>query len=343
MYLSRIDIKNFRNFSHLDVESSGNIVVIGENGVGKTNLIHALRLIFDPTLPDSRRQLTRADFWDGLGDPGTSDKIVVFVEIRDFECNDNILSLLTDHRIDGNPQVVRLTYEFRQKQDVCGPSRTTDDYEFVCYGGSNDTNRFGYDLRSRITMELMPALRDAESELATWRRSPLRPLLETAFRAVNPDDLEDIRSAIEASTNRLRDFSAVHGLQKDIGRVFVEMSGPKQDVQPTLGFSPTDVTRLPHSIRLLIDDGRRAISDASLGSANIAFLTLKTLALKQLMSNDRRDYTLLSIEEPEAHLHPHLQRSVYRHLFDSEERSALSILLTTHSPSIVPVRKLATC
>ena len=129
-------------------------------------------------------------------------------------------------------------------------------------------------------------------------------------------------------------------LQRDIGRVFVEMSGPKQDLQPTLGFSPTDVTRLPRSIRLLIDDGRRAISDASLGSANIAFLTLKTLGLQQLMSNDRRDYTLLAIEEPEAHLHPHLQRSVYRHVFESEGRSPLSILLTTHSPSIASIAPL---
>ena len=186
-------------------------MVIGENGVGKTNLIYALRLIFDPTLPDSRRQLTRADFWDGLGDPGPSDKITVFVEIREFESNDDILSLLTDHRVDGQPQVVRLTYEYRPKQQLCGPPRIADDYEFVCYGGSSDTKKFGYDLRSRITMELMPALRDAESELATWRRSPLRPLLETAFRTVNPDDLEDIKSAIEDSTNRLRDFESVHG------------------------------------------------------------------------------------------------------------------------------------
>jgi hypothetical protein len=30
-----------------------------------------------------------------------------------------------------------------------------------------------------MAMELLPALRDAEGDLAAWRRSPLRPLIET--------------------------------------------------------------------------------------------------------------------------------------------------------------------
>ena len=62
MYLSRIRIENFRNFSELDVALSDNIVVVGENRVGKSNLLFGLRLIFDPSLPDTSRQLGLADF-----------------------------------------------------------------------------------------------------------------------------------------------------------------------------------------------------------------------------------------------------------------------------------------
>jgi putative ATP-dependent endonuclease of OLD family len=61
MYLSRIRILNFRNFAELDVELEGNVVVVGENRVGKSNLLSALRLIFDPTLPDSARELSLSD------------------------------------------------------------------------------------------------------------------------------------------------------------------------------------------------------------------------------------------------------------------------------------------
>ena len=65
MHLSRIRIENFRNFSDFDLTLGGNVVVVGENRVGKSNLLYALRLIFDPTLPDSARQLSLSDFWDG--------------------------------------------------------------------------------------------------------------------------------------------------------------------------------------------------------------------------------------------------------------------------------------
>lgn len=77
MYLSRIKIENFRNFSLLDVRFAGNVVVVGENRVGKSNLLQALRLILDPTLPDSGRQLSASDFWDGLETLGENDKITV--------------------------------------------------------------------------------------------------------------------------------------------------------------------------------------------------------------------------------------------------------------------------
>jgi putative ATP-dependent endonuclease of OLD family len=122
------------------------------------------------------------------------------------------------------------------------------------------------------------------------------------------------------------------------------MSGPRQDVKPKLGFASTDVTRLSHGIRLLIDEGVRGISEASLGSANLIFLTLKTLHLQRLIDDDARDHTILAIEEPEAHLHPHLQRSVYRHLFESVKKDQpMSVVLTTHSPhiaSVAPLRSL---
>src|SRR5260370_1193805 len=80
-----VSSSRFRNFCELDVELGGNAVVAGENRVGKSNLLSALRLIFDPSLPDSARELSLSDFWDGLGTPDKDDKIVVSVEIEDFE------------------------------------------------------------------------------------------------------------------------------------------------------------------------------------------------------------------------------------------------------------------
>ncbi len=260
MHLSRITIENFRNFSKLDATLAGNVVVVGENKVGKSNLMYALRLLFDPSLPDTARELGLSDFWDGLDGPDEEDKILISVEIEEFDTDLDILALLTDFRLDDDPDTVRLTYECRARPGLGHAPASDDDLEFICYGGESETKRFGQDLRRRLTMDLLPALRDAEGDLAAWRRSPLRPLIEEAFSGIDQADLDEIGEAIEEATEKLTAFKSVADLEKDLGQLFAAMSGPKQDIKPRLGFGATDVTRLYRNIRLLIDDGRRTIN-----------------------------------------------------------------------------------
>ena len=51
MHINHIRVTNLRNFRYLDVALGPKLVVVGENNVGKSNLLFALRLILDPTLP----------------------------------------------------------------------------------------------------------------------------------------------------------------------------------------------------------------------------------------------------------------------------------------------------
>ena len=76
LHISRIEITNLRNFAHLVLDPfPARAVIVGENGVGKSNLLHVLRLVVDPGLPDSARQLREEDVWEGAARgwrPGSS-------------------------------------------------------------------------------------------------------------------------------------------------------------------------------------------------------------------------------------------------------------------------------
>jgi putative ATP-dependent endonuclease of OLD family len=64
--LSTLSIRNVRNFTTIDIPLAGNVVLLGENRVGESNLLFAIRWVLDPTLPDAARQLKLSDFWDGV-------------------------------------------------------------------------------------------------------------------------------------------------------------------------------------------------------------------------------------------------------------------------------------
>ena len=347
MQLSRIRIKNFRNFKSLNVKLGEHAVILGENKVGKTNLLFALRLILDPSLPDSLRRLRLDDFWDGLPRPlGTDDVIEISVDFRGFEKNENLLAVLADHLVEPDPMVARITYRFQPIAGLKEAPRSEADYEFVIFGGDRPDNAVGYDLRRWIPLDLFPALRDAEADLARWSRSPLRPLLDRASKTLDADDLKKIAEDVHETTSKIAELPELAAVVDDVNNQLVSMVGSKHAVETALGFAPTESEKLVRALQLMIDDGKRGVAEASLGSANVLYLALKQLEHQYLVQEGERQHTFLAIEEPEALLHPHLQRLIYRNYLRARDEAEAepgvrSILLTTHSPNVASVAPLS--
>lgn len=237
MRVSRIEISNFRNFEHLDIRIGEHCVIVGENKSGKTNLLHGLRLLLDPTLPDSYRYLTEDDFWDGLDQPFYGNEITVSIEFMNFEHNKLLLSLLSDCLVEIEPQrVARLTYKYAPRKTVLSPSEATQtEYEFIIFGGEDEASRLPSEFRRWIPLEVLHALRDAESDLSSWRRSPLRPLIEK----LSPDleSLEQAAEEILTATETLLNLPEVDTLQTGIQDRIEQVIGALHSVDPTLGVS----------------------------------------------------------------------------------------------------------
>jgi putative ATP-dependent endonuclease of OLD family len=130
MYISKIEIKNFRNFASAAFEfNEGTNVIIGHNNAGKTNLIKALGLVFDSR---NRRRLNIDDFCryidvsqyfelDNNGDLAKQapPKIEISITIKESTGDDADNELQDDTRVIfdwrtevGPPYEARLTYSF---------------------------------------------------------------------------------------------------------------------------------------------------------------------------------------------------------------------------------------
>ncbi len=344
MRISRIAVENYANFENVDFATDGSLVIVGENKAGKSNLLRALRLVLDPMLSDRDRQLGLEHFWDGLSDSKLGATVKVLLEFTDFEDNDNLLSVLGGSLVDTEtPVVARLTYLYRPKAALEGASpQTLADYEFLVFGGTSEDNVLTAAHRRELPMDYLFALRDAESDLLNWRRSPLRPIIEELTANLDEKTREELQQLVSDAQNALAQRPEVSAAAGKVYDRLVKMVGDEHAVSLTLGATPTNVDVLLRGLRLLIDGGVRGIGDASLGTANLLFLTLKGLELERAVEAGERSHTFLAIEEPEAHLHPHVQRLVYRHYLGGEDDAPENVttILTTHSPHIASVAPL---
>jgi putative ATP-dependent endonuclease of the OLD family len=348
--ISRVKINNFANFQALDVSTGDSLVLVGENKVGKSNFIRALQLILDPGLSERDRQLTLDQFWDGLGTGKLGAIVEVAIELIGFDDKPRLMAHLAECIVSvGPPLVARLTYRYQPKTNLGRQPLSVADYEYILFGGEDPESSLPGDLRRMLPIEVQGALRDAEKDLATWRRSPLRPLIEQLTSELDPTAGANLQTLIDTTQATLAGDAEVVAVANRITDRLIALAGPQHAVSISLGLAPTQLDTLLKALRLLIDGGSRGIGDASVGTANLIFLTLKSLELDRLIQEGERDHTFFAVEEPEAHLHPHVQRLVYRYFLQDtgieaeDSRANLTTVVTTHSPhiaSVAPIRSV---
>lgn len=337
MHIFRVQIRNFRNFKNLDVQLAKNSVLVGENGSGKSNFLHALRLVLDTSIPDRSRHLKISDFWDGIKNPFADGgkTIEVDVDFVGFEEDPAIHALLADFRTAENHNIARISYRFRP--DCEGNPSSASDFEYVIFGGGDETISVPSKTRKRLVLDVLHALRDAESELSSWRKSPLSALVDDAFSKIPDSDLGRVSISIEDAGKELLDLEEITNLETRLRTKLLAVGGERHDIDAKFGILSTDPPRLANILKLYIDGGSREIGDASLGSANLALLTLQLAEYEWKRDQNDQNFTIVAIEEPEAHLHPQLQRKVFSTLFEEDVDAAQSLIVTTHSPNIASV------
>ncbi len=193
-----------------------------------------------------------------------------------------------------------------------------------------------------VSLTFIQALRDVVMEFHNNRTNPLFALLKSQSGEVSPgamlpitDLVRDLNNSIES----LEDVQLVRGhIRETIKNAAGETYSPTSlSIKSDL---PDDPEKLFQSLRLFVGESEEgyegAIHELSLGGANLIYLTLKLLEFKY-QREKLSIANFLLIEEPEAHIHNHIQKT----LFDRIAFSDAQIIYTTHSTQISEVSNVS--
>jgi putative ATP-dependent endonuclease of OLD family len=343
MHISALRILNFRNFQELVVDPfPRNAIVVGENGVGKSNLLSALQLVLDPALPRSARNLKETDVCATtlLSTPLADIEVRVEVEIQGFEGSTGALSQFDGWIVSKSPLTARVTYVWRMEDgpndDAAVETEVTPrDFTWRVFGGSDEA-RDAKRIAEELPLTVVQALRDASRDLSNWRTSPLAAIVE--MRPPSRTVIDAALVNIGKATDTIAADAALLATGTSLRGRLEDMSGKHLGIEPTMGVAASRAEQLVRSLRLFIDSPRnRDVSDTSTGGANVVYLALLLERLALRTEDDAQLDFVLGVEEPEAHLHPTLQRKLFGFLLQAYTK----LILTTHSPHIAAVADLS--
>ena len=345
--ISKVRIENYRSISNAETELGLINLLIGANNCGKSNFLRAINASIG-----QGKICSEEDIYIGEGESlDHSRQAIIDIMFRPIDENGKDAKHFSDF----------WTGVFTE--DWITVDETSGDYVGIRTTIKHDPLRNEYilerrpinDWRESITSALVGKRKSFTVDMVNY----LSAFYMDAQRDV-VEDIRDKKSYFGRATSRV-DLppEKVESIEEQLNNVNTEIvesipalsetSARIASVAPTVGAGDSTVeieplarkiTDLHKGMDIVFKDGnaaRLSISQHGMGTRSwISFLTLGAYVdweRKSLLEEDPEadPFVVLTMEEPEAHLHPQAQQKIYSQL----EKFSGQKIISTHSPSVV--------
>ncbi|MCE5339978.1 MAG: AAA family ATPase [Planctomycetaceae bacterium] len=371
MYIKEISIKNFRNFGTpaFVMKLKPFTLILGENNIGKSNLLKAIGLILSQDLSVFRQRMLEIDdinyssvmvFKKEVANRAITLESIVFPEVRiDItlsKMDDDQKAIVADWFIDHELEKAKITYFFAPKdsfdkvvwiekqREKLGENKNDylkidfpiEEYRYSIFGGNDSTNECQQYLLRMLKIEYLDALRNAEQELVAGGGARL--LYRVLAQGENAG-YENIKEGLNTLSGIVKENATLKDIKTRIGTLLSQVSldadgnGNSIDFQ----FSSPETSEILKKISLIYGANPIDVSRNGLGRNNLLYIAL---ILSHLSNRDKQGsepyFRCIGIEEPEAHLHPQLQDHLAENIgsIQKKDSGCMQLLLTSHSTHI---------
>lgn len=391
MYISKLKIRNYKNFYKCSINLENDVTtIIGENGTGKTNLFYALRQLLDR---NNRHFLEENDFSYKLDKPN-GHWIIISVYFKDIPNFEEIPEAVSFNANEENEAVYTLIYrpnkivrnnlytlskeyleiedaeekivKKMQLEEFINNIDIRNDYEVKRTVGTifdfiddefykkivgdfdnyifpspddvqDDSTQIGdkddFDLTKFINVTFIPAIRDVNSELIKDGNF-FEKMLGSISEDIDETKWSKIKQNFNTINEQLKNIEEFTKLTDEIFGMMINTVGSSFSGDMLLDVSvPEDKNKIIKYFTLKgkVENHLIDLYNKSLGENNIIYFALKMLQNNYFKGHTKRLFNLLIIEEPESHLHKHLQQTFFSGIGKTLNTQ---ILLSTHSVHI---------